>query len=122
MVASTSCKCSRLNKRVELGLLKAPKDFLHTFFVSQVTHSKLQLTRFMGREPSRTANTEKLVFVTSELNRLCTPTEKSLFRCQQNFIRLRKFRAILKGSKEKTTMANSVLVFILRANSYPQQK
>lgn len=96
MVASTSCKCSRLNKRVELGLLKAPKDFLHTFFVSQVTHSKLELTRFMGREPSRTANTEKLVFVTSELNRLCTPTEKSPVSMPTKFYQIKEVPSYFK--------------------------
>ena len=41
----------------ELGLLKSSKDLHHPFFISQVTHSKLELTSFMHQEPSRTANT-----------------------------------------------------------------
>ena len=36
----------------ELELLKSSKDLHHPFFISQVTHSKLELTSFMHQEPS----------------------------------------------------------------------
>ena len=106
----------------ELELFKSSKDLHHPFFISQVTHSKLELTSFMRQEPSRTANTQKKhVFVTSELKSLSMPIEKSLFRFQLNLTRLKKFQNCFQR-EEKHTLPDIVLISILGASEYPQWK
>ena len=106
----------------ELELLKSSKDLHHPFFISQVTHSKLELTSFMHQEPSRTANTQKNhVFVTSELKSLSMPTEKSLFRFQLNLTRLKKLQNCFQREEEHI-LADCVLISILGASEYPQWK
>lgn len=99
---------------------ESPKDFYHAFFLSQVTHSKLELTGVMDWEPSRTANAKNLcLLLLNRIGPVC-PLRNPLPRGRENLTRLRRFWSCFpKGGKTPMTIyrgTHHVLLYIFGSN------